>query len=584
MFYPPLRCASADADRYFDPQGISKLMTDRDASDELRELKATWPRLRKVPNAGRYFLGLGTHDHVYKCKPRPLTPADKQGFGRCHGLMSMGIKATNVNAKLDKVRIINSPHGGLELSDAWAAAFHSNDAAASWYTSGFRAINGALQRLLQFGIVPMNREGVLHCDLKAPNVLVSGGPAMPASSGSMTARIRHFLSSMSPRQARNKESVYAKIIDWGLATTVNNGRMPSTFAEGRYIMYNCPVSIMLLHDDLQRPIEHAARTLGWRGPRSTGAHTIARMVAKIVYGAYREIVGRHGHDDYLQSIMENVIAPTMAGPEFNDFRDEIIASRRPRGSSRSSSDTPSPHDVGAAGRGEAVEGVRSLCSYQSTVTEYLAAVLFKFLSKNDSGTFDRDAFFKKVFAKNLDVYGLAMCYAPLIEARPADLDAAWTRNTLSSGVTRMLAEYCFGPKYAAEPIPVVNLINALKALDDHDGLPPSPAPRNRHPPLAVRARPDEDEAGLRASLGALGASEGERAVAVQGARAAGSRGISWRRDKRCPKGRKRNKRDGRCYKTRKEAPVRQRTVSWPANKRCPAGMRRDRLDGKCHPK
>ena len=424
--------------------------------------------------------------------------------------MESGITAKNVNSKLDQLRIINQPHGGMELEVAWGVANHagteSGAAAMAHYTPGFRAINDALRRLLVGGIVPMNKKGLLQADVKASNVLVAKGKGSLTQAARAGEPIQRVLEDMTPAEASDDGHIHARLIDWGLAIRFNpaaTSGVPGALVS-RVLMFNAPVSIILFDTELQDLMSDMVSKLPSSPVAPVGDSALAHVVARAVYSKYRTVMGKHGHHQYLAQLVSKVYPPLLVGEE------------------------------GVWARPQE----RALCAFQAVVVEYLAAVIEKFMSAD--GSFQAGKFFRDVFSKNMDIYGLVMCYVPLIDAHGATAIEQWERNPLSSGVARVIAEYCFSPRYATTPIPVDALVADLGKLNHESGASPQPTSPNPGP---TRKRP-----ALRKPPGASSRrkSPARAARSSKGKRSSG-RAFSWPAGKRCPKGTRRNKKDGRCH-------------------------------------
>ena len=538
VFRPALRCkAGTHEASLYRRADVSKLMRKHDAEEEMREVARVVPVLRLIPNAARYFMGIGSAGTFYSCEPAPLTERDKLHYRICRPLRKHDYTAQNVNDKLSDLRVINQTDGGMELNVAWGVANHAGTgpgaAAMAHATRGFHAINASLQRLLVHGVVPLNKLGVLHGDLKAANVLVDKGPAAkPGGRYASRRPIAHLLGNMSPAEAADPGILSSRIIDWGLAMYFKapSGPMasypasvPSSLREGKYTLFNMPITAILFDDAMQPIIKHEVRTFLPSGDVGLGRTLAMRNAASRVYLTHLTSVRGHGHDEYLAQILRGLFhgspVAVMQGGEASD-----------------------------------------MASPQGLIVDYLARALDRYVDRD--GNFRRLAFFQEVFRFNCDVYGLLTCYLPLVEA-PTDVPAVatWSRNSLTNGVVRMLAEYCYGPKYAAEAIPIPEVIATLKNL----GL----SRLARHLPARARVGP-----------GAAGAGAAPRPAAPHPSPAADSRDASrggpGARPKRCPSGTRRDKNTGRCTRSRARA-----AGPGARPKRCPKGTRRDKNTGRC---
>ncbi len=153
IFSPALRCLGSN-ERKGD---ISKLLEKNDANDEWNELKNVKNIVKNIPNYNNYFLV----NNIFKCQPNTITENDLKNVIICeNALGSIGISTTEINKNLDKLEIINMPYGGIDLLKI-----------ITENKELFTTLNNILLELLVKGILPMNKLGFFHCDIKAQNIL-----------------------------------------------------------------------------------------------------------------------------------------------------------------------------------------------------------------------------------------------------------------------------------------------------------------------------------------------------------------------------------------------------------------------------
>lgn len=546
VFRPALRCSSGRYLERYKPTDVSKLMARRDAREEMQELGRVMPVLSLIPDAGKYFLGVGEGQNFYACTPAPLTPEDKLHYSTCRPLIRRGYTVENINDQLDSLTVINQSDGGIEVNEAWGYANHAghgHEAAAMVdYTNGFKAINAGLMQLLVHGVVPLNRLGVLHGDLKASNVLVDVGPAAPRGSN-----VRRLLENMSPTQARTKGILACRIIDWGLAMYFKGAppsplatrpqAIPKSLRDGKYTLFNMPITAILFEDLLQRVIKRLVREFLPPGAGREGRMLAMRNVANRIYLIHLSSVDGHGHDDYLAQILGTFFygIPVVANQRSVEERDR---------------------------------------SAQWVIVDYLAAALDAYVDPD--GNFRRMAYFQEVFCHNCDVYGLLTCYLPLVEV-PHDIPQAevWSRNLVSNQIVRMLSEYCYGPTYAARRIPIEEVVQTCMAMgrlggDRTRAVQPARIQTPRAPEPAKKKRCPKGTRRNKTTGECVKVSEAPPAPPV----------AAQTRRKRCPRGTRRDKVTGRCVPTAPAHGSSVRTVT-PA-RRCPRGYTRNKETGKCH--
>ena len=203
VFKPSLKCKNRG--RTHTDNNISKLEEKESAEAELREYEKIKPHLMQIKNYKQYF-----SVQADLCEPDPLEPSDLVNFDDvCTNLQQFNITATNVNANLSKLRMINMPDLGIDLSK-WM------EQPAQFNAAYVRELNDLISNLLVRAVVPMNQRGVIHNDLKSENVMID----------------------------RNNHS---RIIDWGLAgITTPKQIIPVHHFINNPVTFNRPFSTMII--------------------------------------------------------------------------------------------------------------------------------------------------------------------------------------------------------------------------------------------------------------------------------------------------------------------------------------------------
>lgn len=163
VFLPALSCA-ADMESYkeADPtvKYVTKLMTNKHADIEYRLIRSFDRRLSVIPNHTDYFLVA----NVTKCRPGPLTKRDLHSYDKqCKPLIKKNITRKNINRSLNKVTALRIPYGGVTIDEYWIT--HVNNRA------DMETMIETMQVLFDKGILPMNRLGVYHGDIKSSNIM-----------------------------------------------------------------------------------------------------------------------------------------------------------------------------------------------------------------------------------------------------------------------------------------------------------------------------------------------------------------------------------------------------------------------------
>ena len=206
VFSPALKCQGSKSRG---KNRISKLLTKKHALEEYNEIQIFKKKLDKIPNYQNYFL----INDFNICKPAKLNKSDLVGFKtKCSALPKDKITQENINTSLDKVFALNMPNGGLPIDDF---LLKNNS------YKNIVELNNILIKLLNNGIIPMNKNNIYHCDIKDSNILVD-----------------------------NSESLKARLIDWGLSTEYvadTDQPFPKTW-RNRPFQFNVPFSIVIFSD------------------------------------------------------------------------------------------------------------------------------------------------------------------------------------------------------------------------------------------------------------------------------------------------------------------------------------------------
>lgn len=207
VFDPALKCEGASKR---ESNKISKLMTDKHATQEYEEINKIKEKLDSIRDYEDYFLIYDTT----LCRPGKLTSSDLTAFNdKCTALPKDNINKSNINSKLNEVMSLNLPNGGLPVDDY----IYANGDYNKLYKTHIALVN-----LLKKGIVPMNQRDIYHSDIKDSNVLID-------NTGS---------------------SLKARLIDWGLTvdyTQDSSEKFPRNW-RNRPLQFNVPFSVVIFTD------------------------------------------------------------------------------------------------------------------------------------------------------------------------------------------------------------------------------------------------------------------------------------------------------------------------------------------------
>ena len=261
VFRPPLKCSSKKSTHNSSLKKnnmVSKLMVQKYGEEEYYETARFLDILEKIPKYEHYFLlpqGL--------CSPSALKSKDLVNFDKkCNNLTRKNITSANVNEKLKELRVIQLYDGGIDLEKYIAKETMTNEKIV--------LINNQLIRLLKKAIIPMNRLGLYHFDLKASNIMIN---------------------------EKNK----TKIIDFGLSQYIDDfDEIPEDLTY-RPCQYNLPATNILFNNEF---IEEYINFLKKHPIPSVGE--IYTFVYDLYYSTLESELGP-GHFDFKQQVLRDYI-------------------------------------------------------------------------------------------------------------------------------------------------------------------------------------------------------------------------------------------------------------------------------------
>jgi hypothetical protein len=272
VFDPALKCLTKNNTSHppYDKNFISKLMYKEDAKAELDEMVKVKQYITKIPNADKYFLLSNT----YVCNPDKLDNNDLANFNdKCGLFTKRNIMSENVNDNLNKLALLNMPNGGLSVEKTWTKML-----ADPKIISQFIKINNSLIELLKNGIVPLNKFGFHHYDVKSANILFG-------SDG------------------------YSRLIDWGLAGA-NDGKIVPEIIIDRSIAFNMPFSDIFFNNFVKSWLPEAIQQIKASGDlfdKKAGQEEMLKIIAVNIInksmrstseGHFEYVTGKILHDIY----------------------------------------------------------------------------------------------------------------------------------------------------------------------------------------------------------------------------------------------------------------------------------------------
>ena len=209
VFKPALKCN--DRPRNDNDGTVSKLEERINAEAEMREYEQIKQHLMQIKDYTQYF---SVQAHL--CEPDALEPRDLHKFDDVcinFKMQGLNISAANVNDNLGKLRMINMPDLGIDLTQ-WM------DQSAAINADRICKLNEHVSNLLIHAVGPMNRLGVIHNDLKSENIMID----------------------------RNNHS---RIIDWGLAGISTASQViPVRHFMRNPVTFNRPFSTMVISPEV----------------------------------------------------------------------------------------------------------------------------------------------------------------------------------------------------------------------------------------------------------------------------------------------------------------------------------------------
>jgi len=110
VFLPSLKCANSTSLQ--NKSFISKLMPNNYAEEEYNLIQKFNVKLKSIPNYSNYFL----LNNFEICHPSQLMSEDLINYEtECTELIDKGINKSNINSKLNEIKTLNMPFGGINI-------------------------------------------------------------------------------------------------------------------------------------------------------------------------------------------------------------------------------------------------------------------------------------------------------------------------------------------------------------------------------------------------------------------------------------------------------------------------------------
>ena len=346
--------------------GISKLLFKKYADVEMHNIQKFYHALRKIPKSHKYFLFAKTTS----CDPAKISNEDLQGFDEmCTNFTSHDIKESNINAvkNIRNLRLINMPNAGLSVNE-WLFLKDKDDATIPLTISHVKTFNTLISKLILNAIVPMNRQGVIHNDMKEDNILIKD--------------IDDY------KKKSNSSNPTPTIIDWGISGILTRHEPIPEIIMNRYISISNPFSSILFTTEFSKNYSDFLK----KNSVTTADHLdnmrhnplflqTLRNFSIEQYLKYKE----YGHYSNIRKFFMNVFA--LFPNAFSEISPNINSS----------------DDL-----------------YYKLASKYISDILLHFTEFDERDgiiRFQYISYFTKVYIFNCDIWGTAFCYSVFFSFR-----------------------------------------------------------------------------------------------------------------------------------------------------------------------
>ena len=217
LLKPPLQC-SLKSDKQVDNTYVSKLMKKEEAKKEMIEINNI-KKIIKDLDIDNYCL----INDTFSCEPKILKDEDLLNFNEnCDILSHYNTRRTNINNKLNELRIIQMKNGGIDLFDYFANLLNSIDNIDIDITDiiiKFNRLNSLLIEILNNVIKKLIINNYCHNDIKLENILINTNIEPFLIHGEIPEVIDFNPNLINP----------ISIIDWGLGYTHDPTKIPTYF-------------------------------------------------------------------------------------------------------------------------------------------------------------------------------------------------------------------------------------------------------------------------------------------------------------------------------------------------------------------
>lgn len=398
IFLPHIICnkVKKGKDKKNKTKKITKMMLNRYASDEYNEIMKIKDLVKKIDNYENYFVV----KNIELCKIKSLSDIDLEQFEKCTALQKYDITRKNIRQNFEKISIVNIPYAGITIEKFIET---------NYSISKFIHLNKLLINLLNKAIIPMNRMGVYHSDLKGSNMLI------------------------------NDSHKNVRLIDWGL-TVVHRNKYFNTIPnkwKNRPFQFNVPFEIILLSDSF---IDQFGKFLeNIDTVNNTYQTNLFDFVNNFVYIWLNE--RGKGHISYIHNIFSMLKIVSVVGKESNNESPDSDLTEIDTASNLSSLR-------------------KTFSKYKLSIdfiSHYLVFILKNHTDTNEDGNFTLITYMNNIFRHKTDIWGFVISYLPIFEVLNNN------KNKLNDGdrllhtlLADLLINNLYTPKATQLDIPSIN--------------------------------------------------------------------------------------------------------------------------------
>jgi len=398
VFSPALKCKNKKRTK----NKITKLMIRKNAIEEYDEIKNIHDKLDKIPNYEDYFL----INDFELCEPDKLDKKDLKNFkNKCRALPKKKITEKNINESLNEIYALNMPYGGVPIDDY----IYENISYKKLIP-----LNNSLIKLLNKGIIPMNKEGIYHSDIKDSNILIK------------VNNNNNNNNSNNNNNNNNNSNFVTRLIDWGLTTEYKPFKeypFPSVW-RNRPLQFNVPFSLILFTDEFLKKYTKYLEDGG-----QIEYTSLKPFMMDYIY-FWLKTRGK-GHYTYINNIMYMLFSN-----DYTNIQDEKMKTR-------------------------IIENDFTLFY----LSNYLIEILLHFTHFRENKTLNLRVYLDTVFIRILDIWGFITSYLPIFEILFQNYHELNEKEIkLFESLKYIFIHYLYNPR--VKPIDLNELNKSLKDLDD----------------------------------------------------------------------------------------------------------------------